>query len=74
MTIGCTGSFASRTMKKRKVREKAEAKQRMEAAIECRYTCLESRCVVTVLKAQHAWGSEPQKGISQRDYNKMRTA
>ena len=43
----------------------------MEAAIECRYTCLESRCVVTVLKAQHAWGSEPQKGASQRDSGRI---
>src|SRR5687768_16143634 len=60
------GRLAAASLKKRRQREKAEAKARLEEAVECRYTCLESRVEVVVLKAAYCYGASPTKGVTQR--------
>jgi hypothetical protein len=66
------GKIAAKRLKKRREQEKRAARKRLKDAIECQYTCLESRCVVTVLKMNYAWGAGPQKGMLQRDYTRVR--
>ena len=68
------GKIAAKRLKNRREQQKREARKRLQDAIEGTYVDPVSGCVVTVLRADYAWGAGPEKGISQRDYNKMRTA
>lgn len=68
------GKIAARRLKKQREQEKREARKRLQDAIERTYVDPVSGCVVTVLRADYAWGAGPEKGVSQRDYSKMRTA
>ena len=66
------GKIASRSLKKRRVEEKRAARKRLREAIERTYVDPLSGCIVTVLRRGYAFGAEPMKGVSQRDYGRMR--
>jgi hypothetical protein len=66
------GKIAARRMKKQREQEKRAVRKRLQDAIEGTYVDPVSGCTVTVLRADYAWGVGPQKGMSQRDYGRVR--
>jgi hypothetical protein len=66
------GKIAARRMKKWREQEKRAAKKRLQDAIEGTYVDPDSGCTVTVLKRAYAYGAGPEKGVSQRDYQRVR--
>jgi hypothetical protein len=59
-------------VKKQRAEAKRVARKRLQKAIERTYVDPVSGCVVTVLRPGHAFGAEPVKGVSQRDYDRRR--
>jgi hypothetical protein len=74
MSQGCNigRKIAARGLKKRRAEEKRAAQKWLRQAIERTYVDPVSGCVVMVLRRGHALGAEPEKGISQRDYDRRR--
>jgi hypothetical protein len=66
------GKIAAQRVKKQRAEEKRAARKRLQEAIELTYVDPVSGCVVTVLHRGYAYGAEPAKGISQRDFDKRR--
>jgi hypothetical protein len=66
------GKIAAQRVKKQKAEEKRAARKRLRDAIERAYVDPVSGCIVTVLRRGHAYGAEPAKGVSQRDYSRVR--
>jgi hypothetical protein len=66
------GKIAAKRLKNRREQEKRAARKRLQDAIERTYVDPVSGCTVTVLRRAYAYGAGPEKGISQRDYQRMR--
>jgi hypothetical protein len=66
------GKIAAQRVKKQHAEKKRAARKRLQESIERIYADPASGCIVTVLTRGYAYGAEPAKGISQREYNRMR--
>jgi hypothetical protein len=66
------GKIAAKRLKKRREQEKRTARKRLQDAIEGTYVDPVSGCTVTVLRRAYAYGAGPEKGVSQRDYGRVK--
>jgi hypothetical protein len=66
------GKIAARRVKKQRAEAKRAARKRLREASERTYVDPVSGCIVTVLARGYAYGAEPVKNTSQRDYDRRR--
>jgi hypothetical protein len=66
------GKIAAQRVKKQRAEAKRAATKRLQEAIDRTYVDPVSGCIVTVLARGYAYGAEPAKGMSQRDYDRRR--